>query len=138
MTYFLLLLALTTWIPIASAQTGCFFPNGVESERAYYGTCSKNTQDPLSKICCAVNRPNPPGSDEALGEPQDLCLPNGLCAYMAEKSGVNTTAYYRNLCTERDWKTGGCLDVCTSGVCETTEHCSGNTANDMFCRTCSI
>ena len=107
----------TTLFLTVSAQSGCFFPNGVESERAYYGSCSKNAQDPLSKICCALNRQNPPGSDEALGEPQDECLPNGLCAYKAERAGTNITAYFRNLCTEKDWKSGKCLDVCTSGVC---------------------
>jgi hypothetical protein len=101
-------------------QASCFHPNGTQTTDLYHAPCSKNPSDPLSTICCAIERPNPSGGLSAAGSTNDVCLDNGLCMNQYRRDAADKTvsvAYYREECTERDWKGGKCLSVCVDEVC---------------------
>jgi hypothetical protein len=85
--------ALLFQLPSVFAQ--CYYYNGTINTRSGYRTCSASASSPLSKICCAV---------------WDRCLDNGLCL------NTNEGGYWRETCTLPNWNSGGCLDICTSGV----------------------
>ncbi|KAF2204695.1 hypothetical protein GQ43DRAFT_477976 [Delitschia confertaspora ATCC 74209] len=129
-----LLFAFPFFLPVAS---DCFFPNGQLQTNLGFAPCSNTPSDPLSSICCGVNRTNAFGGDPSKGTPRDKCLPNGICVYQASGS---LPQYNRAYCTETNWKAGKCLDVCTYNLdhdyaqltpCDGTESsltwCCGNT-----------
>ncbi|KAH7119767.1 hypothetical protein B0J11DRAFT_582273 [Dendryphion nanum] len=135
-----LLVLLTLISPIRAL---CYAPDGlVDPENKWVNPCSTNSSSPLSKICCQTGWDNPPGGDRAFAPTRDECLPNGLCQnrFYSTKKGEeksNSTEYYRNRCTEKDWKTGACLDVCTSGTGATSVYqmmpCDGTSASETWC-----
>lgn len=101
-------------------QASCFHPNGTQTTDLYHAPCSKNLDDPLSTICCAIERPNPAGGFDAAGSTNDVCLDNGLCMNEYRKDATDKTvyvAYYREECTEANWRSGKCLSVCVDEVC---------------------
>ncbi|KAF1365453.1 hypothetical protein EJ07DRAFT_150950 [Lizonia empirigonia] len=67
-------------------------------------------------MCCAIDRPNPPGGFSTNGYNADVCLPNGLClqSWKRDENSTVTIEYYREECTVQDWKNGKCLSVCLS------------------------
>lgn len=97
-----LLLPATTF----AQQTQCYDPFGAIVPNTDFVPC------PNSTICCALNRPDPPGSD---GDARDVCLPNGLCLDF-RSDGREEDRYYRNYCTLQEWRDGGCLNLCTDNV----------------------
>lgn len=69
-------------------------------------------QKSLETICCALNRTIPSGGDTANGDARDECMPNGLCLSKYLSEGYTRQSYWRNYCTEKDWSSGKCLNVC--------------------------
>lgn len=103
------------------ARSQCYNANGTVATDPDYAPCSNSTSDPLHTICCSLNRDNPPGGDPSVaGFTRDECLANGICQNKWSQNGGHTTSYFREKCTEKDWSTGLCLDVCTDSVCSTT------------------
>ncbi|KAF1994969.1 hypothetical protein P154DRAFT_612408 [Amniculicola lignicola CBS 123094] len=121
----------------------CYAPNGtaqVNDEGAK--PCSSDPTNPLHTICCHTNWKNPPGADLKYGSTQDECLPNGLC----QNRGFSTEEgkeqepyirYYRVYCTNQDWDTGECLDVCSTdgnaGVTAQITPCDGTNSSTTWC-----
>ncbi|KAF1968018.1 hypothetical protein BU23DRAFT_558867 [Bimuria novae-zelandiae CBS 107.79] len=96
----------------------CYAPDGSERTGGDIGPCSNDLSDPLSRICCNVNRPKAPGTSTNASEIRDTCLPNGLCENLSLlKDGSLYLQWGRNFCTSRDWSTGQCMDgICTNTV----------------------
>lgn len=83
----------------ATADTGCFNPNGtnrnvgapdVPSGTSVYAPC--NTVQPYS-MCCRNS---------------DKCLPNGLC----QQSGSDII--WRESCSDQSWRSNTCVKLCVS------------------------
>ena len=114
-------LTLASLFPIASCM--CYVSNGSAvlnwGSNSVYQPCSKDSSNPLSTICCAINRDNPSGGNIANGFTQDICLPSGLCQnILVDANGDTVYAYWRDYCTVNDYTSSKCLDVCTGkGVC---------------------
>jgi len=114
-------LTLASLFPIASCM--CYVSNGSAvlnwGSNSIYQPCSRDSSNPLSTICCAINRSNPPGGNIANGFTQDICLPSGLCQnILVDANGDTVYAYWRDYCTVNDYTSSKCLDVCTgNGVC---------------------
>jgi hypothetical protein len=73
----------------------------------------------FSGLCCAVGRPVPDAGWAGLGLTRDVCLENGLCQNRkkAEEKDTNLIVWYwREECTEKDWQSGKCLNVCVDNV----------------------
>lgn len=70
--------------------------------------------DPVKTICCATNRKNPPGSDigDNFNWTADECLMNGICRNRRVDKGTKITEYWLNYCTDKDYSSGKCLDIC--------------------------
>jgi hypothetical protein len=97
----------------------CFHPNGTAETDQYHAPCSSDPSNPLSSICCAVGRPIPDAGWAGLGLTRDVCLENGLCQNRkkAEEKDTNLIVWYwREECTEKDWQSGKCLNVCVDNV----------------------
>ncbi|KAF2473535.1 uncharacterized protein BDR25DRAFT_123754 [Lindgomyces ingoldianus] len=92
-------------IPRALAK--CYFSNGTIVTDPIYEACPN-----VPTVCCALNRSNPPGGDIADGETADECLPNGVCQNRFVSNGSSYTRYYRDYCTEPNWESGKCLNIC--------------------------
>jgi hypothetical protein len=102
-------------------QADCFHPNGTQEPDQYHAPCSSDPSNPLSSICCAVGRPNPDGGWHGLGLTRDVCLENGICQNRAKATeNENDTSllvgYWREECTEKNWQSGKCLNVCVDNV----------------------
>lgn len=95
----------------------CYLPDGTGATNPQWRECSNDPQDPLSNICCALNRKNPAGGLRSEGDTADTCMPNGLCQNEAvSDAGVRTTTYRRAYCTSQEWESGKCLTTCGKGV----------------------
>jgi len=86
-------------ISTATADTGCFNPNGtdrnlgaldVPSGTNVYAPC--NTVQPYS-MCCRNS---------------DKCLPNGLC----QQAGSDII--WRESCSDQSWRSSACVKLCVS------------------------
>jgi hypothetical protein len=106
------------YLPVL-ALCGCFHHNGTQTTDLYHAPCSNDTSNPLSSICCAIERSKPADTnvdfDDGIGT-ADECLVNGICMNRWRVAGKRTISFWREECTERDWERGLCLDVCTDGV----------------------
>jgi hypothetical protein len=98
------------------ATATCYTPDGSAVPGDAVAPCSSDPSNPLSHVCCMVNRPKAPGTSTNASEVRDACLPNGLCQNESLlEDGSVFLQWGRNWCTSRDWSTGQCLDnVCTS------------------------
>ncbi|KAF2175875.1 hypothetical protein K469DRAFT_609226 [Zopfia rhizophila CBS 207.26] len=108
------LAALATLFSTGSAT--CYWPTGNETysrDATEHMRCSNDTTSPLHTICCALNRTNLSGGDIKDGRTNDVCLPNGICQNKVLNHGTLQVSYWRETCTEQDWKKGLCLDVCS-------------------------
>lgn len=124
----LLLFLITTLSPFGACD--CYFPNGTlattVNARTNQGPCAESGN--LKTICCALNRDNGPGGNRtnpdgsfSMNETQDECLPNGVCRNrfrVGPGDGEEVTSYWIGTCTEKDWKSGKCMDVCPGTVSE--------------------
>lgn len=112
----LLLAALFLGQCVLSSAATCYAPDGGERTSNDIAPCSDDPSDPLSHVCCNMNRPKAPGTSTNASEIRDTCLPNGLCQNESLlKDGSVYLQWGRNFCTQRDWTTGQCLDnVCTN------------------------
>ena len=114
-------LTLASLFPITLCM--CYVSNGSAvlnwGPNSVYQPCSNDSSNPLSTICCAINRSNPSGGNVANGFTQDICLPSGLCKnILVDANGDTVYAYWRDYCTVIDYTSSKCLDVCTgNGVC---------------------
>ncbi|KAF1952553.1 hypothetical protein CC80DRAFT_495333 [Byssothecium circinans] len=90
----------------------CYLPNGTAR---YWQPCSSDTSDPLSNVCCALDRTIPAGGNGSLGLTNDECLPNGVCMNRAVVGGRTDRTYWRNACTDKEWTPGKCFDICSDG-----------------------
>ena len=106
----LAILWIVSIIPVVLSQ--CYSPDGRLDPSPDFLPC------PGSTICCAINRKNFPGGNVTRdGYTRDECLPNGLCQNRGKvDSGKEETSFWRNTCADKDWKSGNCLNVCTTGV----------------------
>ena len=73
------LFALLLGVLGTGTRADCFHPNGLIETDAYHAPCSEVLDNPLNKMCCAINRKTPSEGISANGYSADLCLPNGLC-----------------------------------------------------------
>ena len=118
---FSLSLTFASLFSIASCM--CYVPNGSAvlnwGPNSAFQPCSHDPSDPLSTICCALNRANPSGGSIFYGPTQDICLPSGLCQnILIDANGDTVYEYWRDYCTVDDYTSSKCLDVCTgNGVC---------------------
>jgi len=104
--------ALAYLTSIVSAK--CYAPDGHEITRPEAGPCSDDPNDPLSNICCNVNRKYAPGTFKDAAQVRDTCLPNGMCQnWSLDSEGNDFYQWGRDYCTESDWNSGKCLNVCT-------------------------
>ncbi|KAF2471166.1 uncharacterized protein BDR25DRAFT_367896 [Lindgomyces ingoldianus] len=113
---FSILVQLSTLFAYVSCM--CYISNGSAvfnwDANSVYQPCSNDSSNVLSTICCATNRNNPSGGNIANGFTADICLPSGLCQNILTDSGGNKIyAYWRDYCTESDYKSSKCLDACT-------------------------
>ena len=100
----------------------CYMSNGTLIDSTEYQPCSStSTVADLDRICCALNRSNAPGGDWSDGLTKDTCLPNGICQNNHTANGEVETLYFREQCTEQDWTSGKCLDICEDYVCRKTK-----------------
>lgn len=102
---------------IVSVVADCMHPNGSITTDPFYAPCGNDSTISLSAICCAVQRPDPPGANISSGYIRDECLDNGL--YMNRKmdyDGTKEVIYWREECTVKNWTSGQCLDICTDDV----------------------
>ena len=100
---------------LATVSATCYWPTGnatYDRDAYEHIPCSNDTTSPLQTICCALNRTNISGGDKLQGRTSDVCLPNGICQNKVLDHGTLQTSYWRETCTEKDWKKGLCLDVC--------------------------
>jgi hypothetical protein len=114
-------LALCTLLlfPSNPVKASCFHPNGTQTADVYRLPCSSDLSNPLSSICCAIGRPNPAGGLASAGTTSDSCLPNGVCMNQKKASVYDAnphTEYFREECTNQDWKSGKCPTFCLSNV----------------------
>lgn len=126
-------LTLASLFPIVSCM--CYSSNGSAvlnwGPDSVYQPCSNDSSNPLSTICCAINRSNPSGGNIANGFTQDICLPSGLCQnILVDANGDTVYAYWRDFCTVNDYKSSKCLDVCTGNGQEAS---AGGTAELTPC-----
>lgn len=103
---------------VSRVQCMCYAQNGSAvfnwGPRSIYQPCSNDTSNPLSTICCATNRSNPPGGSIDDGFTADICLPSGLCQnILTDSDGSTVYSYWRDYCTDSEWREGKCLSVCT-------------------------
>lgn len=136
-------LTFASLFPIASCM--CYVSNGSAvlnwGSDSVYQPCSRDSSNPLSTICCAINRSNPPGGNIANGFTQDICLPSGLCQnILVNADGDTVYAYWRDYCTVNDYTSSKCLDVCTGngeaspgGTAEVTPCGANNTVTKWCC-----
>ncbi|KAF2819007.1 hypothetical protein CC86DRAFT_388436 [Ophiobolus disseminans] len=115
-------------------QAGCYHPNGTQTRDAYHAPCSKDTSNPLSTICCAIERPAPFGWSRDSTPSNDRCLDNGICMWM--NNGTDYTSYWREECTFTDWKSGKCLNLCLDHITEGNQQmtpCDGTPTSEKWC-----
>lgn len=136
-------LTLASLFPIASCM--CYVSNGSAvlnwGSNSAYQPCSRDSSNPLSTICCAINRSNPPGGNIANGFTQDICLPSGLCQnILVDANGDTVYTYWRDYCTVNDYTSSKCLDVCTGngeasadGTAEVTPCGTNDTVTKWCC-----
>lgn len=133
-------LFLTFSLALASSpfvHATCFLPNGTANPSTGAAPCSSDPSDPLSAVCCNTQWSNPPGGDLKFGQPQDECLPNGLCQNrgMSTKEGQEMppwTHFYRVYCANEDGS--GCVGVCDTGVSKYSSlfQCDGVTTGSIY------
>ncbi|KAF1998117.1 hypothetical protein P154DRAFT_536543 [Amniculicola lignicola CBS 123094] len=106
------LLALCTTSTFAT----CYRPDGEELTDDSYEPCKaiEGVGENATTICCGSNRDTPSGAKNDNGVVADKCLPNGLCLnHFQDGNGVYKKEYSRGFCTESDWNSGKCLNMCT-------------------------
>lgn len=87
---------------ISFVLSECFSYNNSLVTDTIYSSC-ENTS-----MCCATNR-TPGGENEP-----DICLPNGVCYNAQTRNGDKYETWFRDFCSQSDWKTGNCLTICLS------------------------
>lgn len=105
--------------PLVSAAgfESCYLPAGEQATNPQWETCSDDPNDPLSRICCATNRTLASGSQGSGAAVADKCLSNGLCLnYYQDDAGTFHSDYTRAYCTDPDFNSGNCLDICGKDV----------------------
>ncbi|KAH7380211.1 hypothetical protein DE146DRAFT_288033 [Phaeosphaeria sp. MPI-PUGE-AT-0046c] len=124
-------------------RSTCFLPNGTANPSLGAAPCSSDPSNPLSAVCCNTKWSNPPGGDLKFGQPQDECLPNGLCQNrgMSTKQGDEMppwTHFYRVYCANEGGE--GCVGVCDTGVSELNADnvvqmtpCDGTATSEKWC-----
>ncbi|KAF1954054.1 hypothetical protein CC80DRAFT_550517 [Byssothecium circinans] len=114
----------------------CYLPDGTAATNPQWAACSEDASDPLSTICCAMNRTNPAGGNSKDGPTAETCLPNGLCQNdAADDNGNHKFSYQRAYCTTADWNSGKCLTTCGatgSGFKQMTP-CDGTSRSELWC-----
>lgn len=103
---------------VSQVSCMCYAANGSAvwnwGPESIYQPCSNDSSNPLSTICCATNRANPPGGSISDGFTADICLPSGLCQnILTDEDGTVLYAYWRDYCTISQWTKDKCLKVCT-------------------------
>ncbi|KAF2106739.1 hypothetical protein BDV96DRAFT_590757 [Lophiotrema nucula] len=133
------LLALCAAPLVQVARCKCYMSNGTLILSNEYQPCSSTSDVPdLDQICCALNRSNAAGGDWLDGFTIDTCLPNGICQNNYTANGERKIIYFREQCTEQQWTSGKCLDVCedyndeSSGSARMTP-CDGTPTSDKWC-----
>ncbi|KAF2646827.1 hypothetical protein P280DRAFT_464988 [Massarina eburnea CBS 473.64] len=117
-------------------ESKCFLPDGSAATNSQWGVCSEDASNPLSSICCALNRTNVAGGKSSDGLTADTCLPNGLCQNESEDdSGNHHFTYQRAYCTTADWNSGKCLTTCgaTGTGFKQMTPCDGTSTSDRWC-----
>jgi hypothetical protein len=115
----LLVLCILLFLRSYLVGASCFHPNGTQTTDVYRLPCSSDLSNPLSSICCALGRPNPAGGLDSAGTTSDSCLPNGICMNQKKASVYDAnphTEYFREECTDKNWKSGKCPTFCLSNV----------------------
>ncbi|KAF2029435.1 hypothetical protein EK21DRAFT_21917, partial [Setomelanomma holmii] len=121
------------------AQSQCYNIDGnrLPNDPTFYNMIAPCTPPGPSSICCATNRTNSAGGDAANGDTKDECLANGLCQNRVTKNGVETTKFFANFCTNSNFTSGNCLDICeqTRGTLGNTEltSCNGRADSERWC-----
>ncbi|KAH7088116.1 hypothetical protein FB567DRAFT_331613 [Paraphoma chrysanthemicola] len=125
-------------LSMALVQADCLHPNGTQTMDLYHAPCSNDTSNPLSTICCAIARPLPPGSYTP-GFVSDTCLDSGICQNIRKTSETGTdlaVSYWREECTEKDWRSGKCLTLCVDSVDGGNQQmtpCDGTPQSEKWC-----
>ncbi|KAF2864942.1 hypothetical protein BDV95DRAFT_613096 [Massariosphaeria phaeospora] len=106
---------------LASCRADCYWRNGTKNPSSSYKPCSRDSSDPLSKICCAD---------------WDSCLPNGICKGVSNEESKDV--YWRESCTESDWGAGGCQELCSNessqiGTDIVVTPCDGSGSSTTWC-----
>ena len=97
---------------IPSALCVCYNPDGSIAADTFV-PCQQNGS--VISMCCALDRPNPPGGLLSDGYTQDICLSNGLCRNNFETTNssgqlIPGTTFWRESCSSPDWSK--CLSIC--------------------------
>ncbi|KAJ8101651.1 hypothetical protein POJ06DRAFT_68752 [Lipomyces tetrasporus] len=113
---FVVLLGFLGHVQLAAAV--CYYPNGLSESDPAYQPCNQ-IQSSVS-MCCATSRTNPPSGPFANGLTADTCLPNGMCQNIVQwtSPGGQVTynySYFRDQCTDAQWSSNKCLNVCRTG-----------------------
>lgn len=105
---FLIYLAIGTVLIIPSVLCACYHPDGTRDMDEVWQPCSEFG----GSMCCATNRTNAARGDLSNGTTSDVCLPNGLCINEGLDNGKLYQSYWRDYCTDSNWRDGNCLRVC--------------------------
>ncbi|KAF6842756.1 hypothetical protein CMUS01_02749 [Colletotrichum musicola] len=109
--------ALSLVAGVAAQEATCYAPNGDIADNHTYVPCNKLgiNQAGIFSSCCALDGPV---------EERDICASSGLC--------INRQGQpQRGFCTDKDWKSKACVQVCMD------EHSGGTASNSSFMTSCN-
>lgn len=104
----LFLLLASTLPPMARAhEVRCYAPDGhTLADNLTYVPCNKLgiEQDGVESSCCRL---------DGKADERDLCATSGLC--------LNSGVLFRGYCTDKNWDSPACINVCTNSSVGSTE-----------------
>ncbi|CAI6331014.1 unnamed protein product [Periconia digitata] len=113
-------------------MSSCYYSSGIQANSNMAKTALRNCpEDPVTGLCCSL------ASIEVDGARNETCLNNGLCLNEYTSNHTLHREFYTSLCTEKDWTTGNCLDICKdqrdgNGTARVTP-CYGETGTTWCC-----
>jgi hypothetical protein len=130
----LILVAHFALYPILSLAQKCYSLFGLEVTADEVVPCKL---DAVTSICCSTNRTRAPGMSHEGGNTADECLPNGLCQNRFTYEGKPDVTYWVEYCTDKDYKSGKCMDICAdqrrdTGAAMITP-CDGTNKSEKWC-----
>jgi hypothetical protein len=98
-------------LPITALAQTCYSPAGLPVQKEEVVPCAL---DGVTSICCYTNRTREAGMSHEGGATADECLPNGICQNRFTYQGKAEATYWIEYCTEKDYASGKCMDICAS------------------------